>query len=58
MRDHWRHQMVMLAGAWDTDLTRKNSRMDWKVAWDRMLHSPFLYASRSEHIPDQLILER
>ena len=58
MRDHLRHQMVMLAGAWDADLTRKQSRMDWKVAWDRMLHDPLLYASRNEHIPDQKILER
>ena len=58
MRDHLRHQMVMLAGAWDADLTRKRSRIDWKVAWDRMLHDPLLYASRNDHIPDQKILER
>ena len=58
MRDHWRHQMVMLAGAWDTDLTRNNARKDWRIAWDKMLQSPLLYAGRNEHIPDQQILER
>ena len=58
MRDHWRHQMVMLAGAWDTDLTRSNARLDWKVAWNKMLHNPLLYAGRDQHIPDQQILEK
>ena len=58
MRDHWRHKMVMLAGAWDADLTRHNSRQQWKVVWKQMLKSPFLYAGRKNHIPDQKLLER
>ena len=48
----------MLAGAWDTDLTRSNARLDWKVAWNKMLHNPLLYAGRDQHIPDQQILEK
>jgi len=50
--------MVMLAGAWDADLTRRNSRQQWKVVWEQMLKSPFLYAGRKNHIPDQKLLER
>ena len=58
MRDHWRHKMVMLAGAWDTDLTRNNARADWKNAWKIMFKSPWLYAGRDQHIPDQKLLEK
>ena len=58
MRDHRRHKMVMLAGAWDTDLTRDNARTDWKNLWKIMLKNPLLYAGRDEHIPDQKLLER
>ena len=47
MRDHWRHKMVMLAGAWDANLTRHNSRQQWKVVWKQMLKSPFLYVGSS-----------
>jgi hypothetical protein len=58
MRDHMRHKMVMLAGAWDTDLTRNNARTDWKHAWNIMLKNPLLYAGRDQHIPDQKLLEK
>ena len=58
MRDRWRHKMVMLAGAWDTDLTRNNARIDWNNVWHVMLKNPLLYAGRDQHIPDQKLLEK
>ena len=58
MRDHWRHKMGILAGAWGAELTRKNARIDWAAAWKVMLKNPVLYAGRDEHIPDQKLLEK
>ena len=58
MRDNPQHGTGMLGGCWDTDLTRKQARVEWKNAWTRMFQDPLLYAGRDKVGPDQTILER
>ena len=58
MRDHPQHTIGMLGAAWDTDLTRKKSRLRWKQAWSRMLKDPLAYAARNKHGSDQTLLDR
>ena len=58
MRDHPEHTASMLGGSWDTDMTRKQVRVEWKNAWTRIFQDPLLYAGRDKNGPDQAILER
>ena len=58
MRDHPQHTIPILAGTWDTDLTRKKARSSWKQAWRKMLKDPLAYAARDKHGSDQFLLER
>ena len=58
MRDHPQHTIPILAGTWDTDLTRKKARRNWKEVWRRMLKDPLAYAPREKHGSDQFLLER
>ena len=58
MRDHPLHRIGMLGAAWDTDLTRENSRKGWSDAWKRMLKDPLINAKRDKHGPDQFLLQR
>ena len=59
MRDHPDHGVWgMLAGSWDADMTRKNSRIKWSESWSKMLKDPTTYASRNAKGSDQTILQR
>ena len=58
MRDHPQHTIGILGAAWDTDLTRENSRKGWSDAWKRMLKDPLINAKRDKHGPDQFLLQR
>ena len=58
MRDNPWHNIGMLGGAWDTDLTRETSRKGWRDAWNEMMKDPLINATRDKNGPDQLLLNR
>ena len=58
MRDHPNHGDAILGGMWDADLTRQESRSEWKYTMKLMLNDPQAFTWRWGPDQDQELLAR